>query len=318
MVRIKDVAVHAGVSTATVSRVLNGIPVRDDLLEKVNVSIKELSYTPDRTARSLRRRSSDVLALIIPDVENPFFTSLARGVEDVARAAGYSVVLCNTDDLPEQEVTYLRIARDENMAGVIIAPARADVQLDSFVAAGRGVVVLDRGVDAAVDQVKFDNVGLGRRATETLLERGLRRIACITGPENVETASDRAAGWREALSSAGIPVDESLLRYATFRVNGGLNATRELFAGDVVPQAIVATNNLVAVGALRALLELHLDQIVRVSVIGDLPFSTWRAESVDLIPLNSRRMGEAAARMLLEQIQGESTPPRMVVQRTDS
>jgi LacI family transcriptional regulator len=213
-----------------VSRVLNGIPVRGDLADRVLASIGELSYSPNRTVRSVRRRTSDVLALVIPDVENPFFTSLARGVEDLARSAGYSVVPCNTDDLPEQERTYLRIARDENMAWVIIAPVDSSVHLEWFLGVGRGVVALDRGVDAPVDQIKFDNVALGRVATEVLLSRGLSRIACITGPEHIETALDRAHGWRSAMENAGLPAPDSLLKYATFRVDGGQQATIELRA----------------------------------------------------------------------------------------
>src|SRR5699024_2491736 len=123
MAKIVDVAAHAGVSTATVSRVLNGMRVRPELEAAVRRAVEELGYTPDRTARSLRRRHSDVIALVIPDIENPFFTAVARGVEDVAQAAGFSVVLCNTDDDAAKEARYIAVAEDENMAGVILAPA---------------------------------------------------------------------------------------------------------------------------------------------------------------------------------------------------
>ncbi len=315
MTTISDVAKHAGVSTATVSRVLNGKHVRTDLAEKVRVSVTELSYTRDRTARSLRRGSSDVLALIIPDVENPFFTALARGVEDVARGAGYSVVLCNTDDVPEQEIDYLTIAADENMAGIIIAPASAEPRLDLFMRTGRAVVVLDRKVPDPVDQVTFDNIGLGRLATETLIAGGRRHIACITGPRKTDTAVERAQGWREALKSAGLKPEKGLLRFATFHVDGGYRAASELLDSGVPLDGIVATNNLVGVGALRAVAEHGANDRVRVSVIGDLPFATSRSSDIDMIPLNSREMGMTAARLLLDRLQGDDEEPQRIVQR---
>ncbi|MFV0426037.1 MAG: LacI family DNA-binding transcriptional regulator [Beutenbergiaceae bacterium] len=310
MARIRDVAEHAGVSTATVSRVLNGKTVRPDLAEAVWKSVQEMSYSPNRTARSLRRRSSDVVALIIPDVENPFFTSVARGVEDVCRKAGYSVVLCNTDDDAEQERKYVKIAADENMVGLIIAPATADVSLDSFERDGRGVVVLDRHVKADVDQITFDNVALGRQAARRLVDRGFTSIACITGPERVETARARADGWREVLDRAGL-VSEGRLRYANFHVHGGREALAELLDGDDPPEAVVATNNLLGVGVLQVVAERGLSGRVGVAVIGDLPFATSRPDDVDLVGLNPRDMGLSAAQMMLERIAGDDKPARV-------
>ncbi|WP_425954561.1 LacI family DNA-binding transcriptional regulator [Xylanimonas sp. McL0601] len=338
MARIKDVAQLAGVSTATVSRVLNGIVVRSDLAEKVHGAIDELGYVPDRTARSLRRRHSDVIALVLPDIENPFFTSLARGVEDVAKVAGYSVVLCNTDDLHEKEREYLRVAEVENMAGVIIAPASDDPALAGLLERRRGVVVLDRRISAQVDQVTFDNVRLGRALTEGLVARGFRRIACVTGPATTSTAVDRAQGWHEALSAAGCDAPDELLVHANFRVDGGYDALLQLLELPEPPDAVLATNNLVGVGVLRALADVHgrptagpaetgwVDlgggDAVRgdagtgprlgVAVIGELPFATSRTADVLLWPLNPRALGTAAATMLLERIAGLDVPPRHV------
>src|SRR5699024_2643024 len=133
------------------------------------------------------------------DIENPFFTAVARGVEIVARKAGLSVVLCNTDDQPDQEERYLRIAEWENMAGLILAPASQRPDLGPLLERRRAVVVLDRSVPDPVDQVSFDNVGLGRAVTRALLAAGHRRIACVTGPEHIITAVERARGWRSAL-----------------------------------------------------------------------------------------------------------------------
>lgn len=313
MVKIVDVAARAGVSTATVSRVLNGTPVRPDLTEAVRRAVVDLDYVPDRTARSLRRRNSDVIALLIPDVENPFFTSLARGVEDVAVAAGLSVVLCNTDDDAEKEQRYLTIAEHENMAGVILAPAGESPPLQRLIERGRAVVVIDRSVVDGVDQVVFDNEDLGRRATASLLARGHRDIACITGPQAIPTAVRRAEGWRAALEEAGLAVGE--LRFANFRVDGGRSAMSDLLALERPPEAVLATNNLVGVGVLQTLATWS-GPTVDVGIIGDLPFATSVVDDIVRVPLHPREMGVTAARLLTERIRGEAGAPRLVVQGT--
>lgn len=315
MTRIKDVAARAGVSTATVSRVLNGATVTPELAAAVRQAVDDLGYTPDRTARSLRRRHSELIALVVPDIENPFFTSLARGVEDVAREAGLSVVLCNTDEETGAQEHYLRIAADENMAGVVVAPAGPSPWLAKLAERDRAVVVVDRAVPDDVDQVVFDNVDLGRRATRALIAQGHRRIACVTGPHATPTASDRAQGWREALAEAGLPAPDDLLVHASFRVEGGESAGRQLLDLPERPDAVLATNNLVGVGVLRVLSAAHHPE-VGLGIIGDLPFVTSRMDSTVLLPLRPREMGLTAARMLVARIQGEPGPARRVVQPT--
>ena len=313
MTRIKDVAALAGVSTATVSRVLNDKTVTPDLESAVRRAVAELGYTPNRTARSLRRQHSELIALVLPDIENPFFTSLARGVEDVARAAGLSVVLCNTDEDVEAQEHYLRIADDENMAGVIVAPAGPSALLARLAERRRAVVVVDRAVPDDVDQVLFDNADLGRRATQALLDQGHRRIACVTGPRETPTATARADGWRAALGAAGLPAPDELLVYANYRVDGGETAMAQLLAAAVPPDAVLATNNLVGVGALRVLAAIKGPH-AQLGIIGDLPFATSRIDDTFLLRLHPREMGLAAARMLVDRIRGEAGPAQRVIQ----
>ncbi|MPV50862.1 substrate-binding domain-containing protein [Pseudactinotalea sp. HY160] len=312
MVRIRDVAGHAGVSTATVSRVLNGKQVRADLAEAVHAAVAELGYVPDRTARSLRTGTTPVIALVVPDIANPFFTSLARVVEDVAAAAGYSVVLCNTDDVAAKERGYLEIALRQRMAGVILAPADASPDLGALLAAGRAVVVIDRDVPEAVDRIAFDNEGLGRRATEALLRRGFTDIACITGPESTSTARARAAGWRAALAGAGIEPGPGRLTYANFRVDGGRAAAAGLLASPRRPQAVLATNNLVGVGTLQALAGAG-EHGIAVGIIGDLPFATSDMSEVTLTPLRPEDLGRRAIERLLARLRGEAGEPVRIV-----
>lgn len=315
MATIYDVARRAGVSPATVSRVFNGHGVSDDKARAVREAAAELDFTPSRAARSLRRQASEVVALVIPDIENPYYTELARGVEDVASEAGFSVVLCNTDSQVEKEADYLRIAVSENMAGVVLAAASAESSLDPVLSAGRPVVAVDRRVNYSVDSVVIANREAARGATEDLLRRGYRRIAFLSGPLEIETARDRAAGWRDAMQRLAPEVDlTELLVPATFRVEGGREAMDRLLARADPPEAVVAGNNLLGVGALQILGERALSTAdVGVAIVGSLPFTTLAPRAVTVVRLPAREMGVAAARMLLERISGDDRPVRTLV-----
>lgn len=306
MVRIRDVAERAGVSTATVSRVINGQSVGKHLAEAVNAAVKELGYVPHAAARSLRRGQSDVIALVVPDISNPFFTTVARRVEDAAQEGGYSVVVCNTDDDATKERRYLELVARENMAGLIIAPSDASPALEPLIEQGRAIVVIDREVDHDVEQITFDNRALGRRATRALLDRGVSDIVCITGPRTTSTAVQRAQGWREELERAGhTPAEEDLV-YANFRVDGGREAMQRLLTQERLrpgTSAVLATNNLVGVGVLQVLASAGLSGPdgagVQVGVIGDLPFATSDLRAVAITSLEPDRLGEKAITRLM-------------------
>ena len=314
MSTIYDVATLAGVSPATVSRVLNGIAVSPEKAQRVREAAERLSFTPNRTARSLRKQHSEVIALVIPDIENPFFTSIARGVEDVAQAAGFSVVLCNTDEDPDKEARYLRIAVSENMAGVILATAGGQTDLAPLVQRGRPIVAVDRQPKGhEVDSVLLDSVAGGRDATRALYDQGFTRVACITGPSTVETAERRAQGWREVVRENGGDPDV-YLRYADFRVAGGRTAMAELLALETPPDAVFVANNLMSVGALQVLAERGLTPPrIGVAVFGDLPFLLQSPGGVTVIPLPARRLGARAASLLLERLEGDKQPARTLV-----
>jgi LacI family transcriptional regulator len=321
MSTIYEVAASAGVSPATVSRVFNGVNVSEEKSKRVREAASALNFTPSRAARSLRRQNSEVIALVIPDIENPFFTSMARGVEDVAHAAGYSVVLCNTDDDHGKEAKYLSIAVSENMAGVILAAAGDSSDIGGLIAKGRAIVAVDRSPSGfAVDAVTVDNLAGGRAATRALLDQGYTRVACITGPADVETAQLRSAGWREALaansnatgSSSADP--DAYLRYSDYRVDGGRDAMRELLAMPVPPDAVFVTNNLMSVGALQVLVESGLTPpAVGVAMFGDLPFAALAPTGITVVHLPARQLGVTAATLLLERINGDTQPSRSIV-----
>jgi LacI family transcriptional regulator len=319
MATIYEVAKLAGVSPATVSRVYNGLAVSEEKTRRVRAAATKLGFTPNKTARRLRKPSSEIIALLIPDIENPFFTALARGVEDRAQESGFCVVLCNTDDDPAKELRYLRVAEAENMAGVILAPASDEVDLGAIVALGRPVVAVDRTTPYPVDAVKIDNRAAGIAATDALFARGYQRVACIAGPADIETTEGRSLGWREAIGARGGEVPDGYLRHANFRVDGGRTAMRALLALDPRPDAVVSTNNLMAVGALQVLSEAGIPVgEIGVAVVGDLPFATLTPTAVAQVHLPVRHLGRTAATMLLERIAGSTEPPRTVVLRAEA
>ena len=317
MATIYDVAELAGVSPATVSRVFNGVGVSDAKIAAVRSAADQLSFTPNRTARSLRRQSSEVIALVIPDIENPYFTEMARGVEDVASEAGYSVVLCNSDAQIDKESTYLGIAVAEHMSGVILAAASDKTDLSEILNLGRPVVAVDRTTGHDIDGVVMANKDAGRAATAHLIGEH-KHIAYIGGPESIETSSERAEGWRQAHRDAGIEPPLELLRFSSFRVDGGREAMEDLLALPEPPDAVVAGNNLIGVGAIQVLTEHNLTPPkVGVAVIGSLPFTTLSPNAVTVVRLPARHMGVTAARMLLERIRGDEQPSRTVVLRNE-
>ena len=314
MATIYEVAALAGVSPATVSRVFNNRSVSDEKSKLVREAAATLAFTPNRTARSLRRQSSEVIALIIPDIENPFFTAMARGVEDRAQAAGYSVVLCNTDDDPVKEATYLQIAISENMAGVILVPASDQSDLTRIIASGRPVITVDRTTAFDVDHVMIENEPAGASITAALFDAGYERVACIAGPETVVTAIDRARGWRRIVEERGEYDPDLFVRSANHRVDGGRAAMAELLAGREKPDAVVATNNLMGVGALQVLNEHGLTPpAFGVGVIGDLPFTTLSPGLVTLVHLPTRDLGTTAVGMLVSRIAGKREPAKTVL-----
>ena len=312
MATIYEVAALAGVSPATVSRVFNDRPVSDAKTSLVRSAAESLKYTPNRTARTLRRQHSEVIALVIPDIENPFFTTLARAVEDRAQAAGLSVVLCNTDDDPGKEARYLDIALSEHMAGVILVPASDHSDVGAVIARGRPVVAVDRTTGFDIDHVMIDNRPTGLSATRSLQDAGFARIACIAGPHGIVTADERRAGWNDARG------DDAYLRHGNYRVDGGRSAMLELLALDTPPDAVVVSNNLMGVGALEVLAEAGLSPGISppgfgVAIIGDLPFATFAPSTIVVVHLPVRELGTTAADLLISRIRGKRMPPRTVV-----
>jgi LacI family transcriptional regulator len=315
---IKSVAAAAGVSAATVSRVLNGnTDVGSDLRARVLTAVSEMGYRPNGAARSLRTRATFVLGIIISDITNPFFTSLVRGMEDTAQEAGYSVVLANADENVDKEARYLEVAAAEQMAGVVLSPASStQTRLDVLSERNIPVVTIDRRIRGRpCDSVTINNREVTRAATAHLIEQGCRRIAFVAGPSVTTTARDRLAGYTAALKEAGRPVDESLIVSGDFRIEGGYEATRELLRSRRRPDGLFVSNNLMTVGALDALSEADLQVPGDLAFVGfdDVRWAMGRRAQVTAVQQPTYDIGRRAATLLLARIKGDLSEPHRVM-----
>ncbi|WP_243789905.1 LacI family DNA-binding transcriptional regulator [Saccharopolyspora gloriosae] len=311
MATISDVAARAGVSTATVSRALNGKSTVDpELAARVAAAADELGYRPNGPARNLRKQETAVLALIISDVENPFFTAISRGVEDVAHTAGYSVVLCNSDDDPAKEREYLDVALQERVAGVLLSPTGREEGAALLRAHGTPVVALDRPLPGGGDTVVVDSGNAAKSATLHLADQGYRRIGCLTGPSGMPTADARLDGYRDGLRTAGL-TDAGLVRHTEFRATGARRAARQLLDQDEPPDALLVANNAMAVGVLETLGELGLRAGRDVGVIAfdDAPWATLLDPPLSVVSQPAYDMGSVGAQLLLRRISGDQGEP---------
>lgn len=267
---IADVARRAGVSTATVSRVLAGVgQARPETRKRVEAAAVELEYRPSGIARSLKSRTTRTLGLIVTDIENPFFPELVRAIEDAARAAGYAVLLCNADDDPDREAAYLDLLVERRVDGVVIAASSLGSHHREWLASPPLPVVLVNTTahGVALPAIVSDNLAGGRLAVEHLLESGHRRIGYLEAPRNPDSG-DRLAGARAAFTAARRPTGDLVLAAGEPGVAGGERATRELLARTPDATAVFAYNDLMAIGAMRAIKASGRQVPQDVSVIG--------------------------------------------------
>lgn len=307
MPTLHDVARAAGVSIATVSATINQTAnVSPELQERVRRAIAELGYHPDGIARSLKKRSTQTLGLIISDISNPFFTSLVRGIEDVANSRGYSLILCNTDEDIDKERAYLRLLRSRRVDGLIMAAAGAVEDYHRFFAeANTPLVFIDRKVPTVpADAVVVDNVSGARQVVEYLLRLGHRRIGAITGLPQISTTHERVEGYRQALEKAGIPVEPTHMRCGNSRLEGGYQAALALLDLPKRPTGIFATNNLMAIGLMRAVAErdLRCPGEISVACFDDFEWASVFRPCLTTVAQPTYEMGVRAAEILFARL----------------
>jgi len=309
-VTIKDVASLAGVSPMTVSRVINESDrVSPETHRRVEKAIAELGYIPSRLARGLSGRRTGTLALIVPDVANPFFTMVVRAAEEVARRSAYRVILCDTraDLAVERDVIEELIAH--RVEGIAIAPVsdKSKPHLARLSRFGVPFVLIDRtvaGVDC--DAVLGDSVGGARRLVEHLIELGHRHIGMIVEKDEVSTARERRQGYESALKAAGLPLDPGLVAETTPDPDGGFEGMGRLLAAEERPTAVFAVNNLVALGAIEAVRHAGLEVPDDVALVcfDDIEFASRLYPLLTALEQPAETFGTLGAQLLLERIHG--------------
>jgi DNA-binding LacI/PurR family transcriptional regulator len=315
---IREVAAEAGVSTATVSRVLGGMNgVTVELRERVRGAAAKLIYYPNRLARGLRVGQRKVIGVIIPDLRNPFFTGVAHGVEGALYKAGYTLQLGNSDGQPEREQAQLGILRGEGVAGLVfIAGNRPAANYDVLRSWDIPVVAVDRSPGGLeVDLVHSNNREGMRQAVLHLLALGYPEVAIVTGPAGIDVAEERLGGYRDALRSAGRPVREELIIHSDFRQEGGQAAMARLLDLAQPPRAVVVANNLMTLGALEVSDERHVRIPEDLALVGfdDMPWATLIRPPLTAVAQSAEELGRVAAQLLLERLEDPSRVVRQVV-----
>jgi DNA-binding LacI/PurR family transcriptional regulator len=318
MARIKDVARAAGVSSATVSRVLaHKDYVRESTRRKVMDAVEMLNYQPSRVARSLRVKSSQIIGLIISDIQNPFFTSLVRAVEDVAYESKYAVFLCNSDEDVEKESLYIDLMISEHVAGVIITTTQeTNSPCKKLLEANIPMVSVDRRVnDCDVDMVVLDNFKGAENLVDYLIEKGHTRIGAILGICRITTGRERFEGYLSALARHHIPYDAELVRFGLPKEETGYRSAIELLSSQNPPTALFTGNNQLAIGAFRAIKSQRLDVPYDIALVSfdDPEWATMIQPQLTVAAQPTYELGHKAAELVMRRIANPSSPSEVVV-----
>lgn len=306
-VTIKDIAAHARVSIATVSCVVNNSrPVSQDLTKRVWDSIAQLGYTPNGVARSLRQQHTAMIGLLVPDNSNPFFAEVAKGVEDAGFNAGYSVIVCNSNGLLNRELRHLAVLTARRVDGIIYFGSAADAEhVRPLLNSGMPMVVFNREINhPGADTFRVDDYRIGYIATRYLTELGHTQIACV-GPAAPEHPSARRVdGYKQALAERALTWDEELVPWGDNHIGGGREATRRILASGRPFSAVVATNDLMAMGVTVALREEGRRVPEEVSVIGvdDIALASYWVPPLTTVALPKSEAGRQAVDFLIERI----------------
>lgn len=317
MPSIKDVAQRAGVSIATVSRVLSDKPnVRPEVRARVHAVVQELGYRPNRVASSLRKRTANVIGLLVSDIRNPFFTAIARAIEDAFNEADMGVFLCNTDEDPEKESRYLHMLLDENVAGIIISPTPGGEQrgFDAVLGAQTPLVCIDRRLETAtVDSVTSDNINSARLLTDHLIERGYRRVGAVIGLQASMTGRERMQGYLESMNAHGLTPRAAFVHP---REDASSALVGCWLGEDDAPDAILAGNSRLTIGALSAIRAAGLTTPqIGLAGFDETVWMPYVSGGVTVISQPTHDIGRAAAELLLERIDTPNRPTREIVFR---
>jgi LacI family transcriptional regulator len=318
---INDVAAEAGVSVATVSRVLNnaGYPVRAETRERVLAAIEKLDFRPNELARGLLLKSTRTVGLAIPDIANPYYPLISRGVEDVASEHGYAVIICNTDRDARKSERYINTLLQKQVDGMILAGGGTDFTTASERFAKRGTRVVFIGRPGpAWPSVRVPNADAAAAAMEHLADLGHRRVGFIGGASQLTSAVDRLDGYLRAVAEHGLDDGDALRQAGDFTEESGYRAAAQLLSLSPPPTAIFAANDRMAIGAMAAAHDAGRAVPGDLSVVGfdDIPMASYLRPPLTTVALPGYEMGAAAMRLLLEQVQagpdGDAPEPPVV------
>lgn len=328
MVTIKDIARAVGVSASTVSRALSDSPlVNQETRMAVLQTAKELGYERNELARALVKGASGAIGLIVPDITNPFFSDVARGVSDIADRAGYGVILCNTDGRVDRELSYVRLMRRKRVDGLLVCSATLDAPfVQDLTAAGTPFVLVSRmSADPDVPYIITDDRAGARLAVEHLVDLGHRRIGFIGGPENVQASRDRMSTYHDVLTEHAISAQREWSHHADFTQAAGRQAGQQILSLADRPTAIFAANDVTALGVLEVAEGLGLRIPEDLSLVGydDISYASLPRIQLTTVAQPAIEMGQIAADWLFSRIGSDDVPPlqrvlnpRLVVRST--
>ncbi|OUS78756.1 hypothetical protein B1748_01385 [Paenibacillus sp. MY03] len=258
-VQLKDVAKHLNISISTVSRVLNNTGrVNKDTRERILTAIKELGYQPNEIARSLKRKSANILGVIVPDLSNRFYAKVIKGVEKIARENDHSVIVCNSDEDIQKEEEYVQLLLQKQVTGLVVATVGGNLELfEQYNKSGIPFVFIDNlpQTQENFDVVTIDNVKAGYNLAKHLIDQGHEKLAIITGPQNQSTAVERLQGFRKCLEESSFPALDKWIGIGEFKRESGYTIMKDWLLQDELPTAIFAANDHLLYGAIEAILE---------------------------------------------------------------
>ena len=314
MSTIRDVAKLAGVAPITVSRVINNSDyVKQETRARVEAVIDELGYIPNTLGLSLRSKQTMTLAVVITDITNPFWTTVTRGIEDVAQAHGYSTILCNTDESEDKQEQYLQMLLRRRVDGILLVPTSNNADPIKLVKRQNvPIVLMDRhvlGVD--IDIVHSDTEEGAYQITAYLLSLGHRQVAMLAGPQSVSTSIDRVNGYRRALRDAGLAEKSEQIFWGEFTQVSGNQMAAEMLEKYPDITALVAANNFIAIGAMQLLNEkkVRVPEDIALVTVDDIPPAFTITPFFTVATQSALEMGRQATQLLLNRITGEIDAP---------
>jgi len=312
-ITLESLANKLSLSESTISRVLNGkgdkFRISKTTQQLINEEASKLNYSPNPMARGLRMNKTMIIGVIIPDIANPFFSSVAKIVEDITRKTGYSIILCDSLENEEIEQHSLKIMQSRNVDGILIAPVGLSAnQIKKIQDDGIPIVVIDRYFrNSDLPYIGSDNYQGAYDAVEYIIKNGHKRIAIIKGIDGTVPSDERVRGYREAIENNGLQFDESLVVGDSFGEQNGYLETKLLLQHEKPPSAIFASSNLISLGVLRAYADVGLSVPDEMSIVAfdEQPYSRFLKTPMTTVEQNKKEIGYAAMKLLFQQMENK-------------